>query len=122
MPIHKGADFVVKALEAARAQGNSGRALQILFAKQDQWTRGHSVMSKQVLDVLAGVNGLDVDKVRRDMSNPEFARIAEQDMADAKAVKIMKTPTFFINGKPLGEHGFDQLRAQVKQEIAAQYR
>ena len=122
VPIHKGADFVVKALEAARAQGKFWEALELLFAKQGEWTRGHAVMSKQVLDVLAGVNGLDVDKVRRDIGNPEFARIAEQDMADAKAVKIMQTPTFFINGKPLGEHGFEQLRAQVRQEVAAQYR
>ena len=49
-------------------------------------------------------------------------RIAEQDMADAKAVKVMRTPTFYINGKPLTDHGFEQLRAQVKQELAAQYR
>ena len=68
------------------------------------------------------VGGLDMERLRRDMSNPESARIAEQDMADAKAVKVMQTPTFYINGKPLTEYGFEQLRTRVKQEIAAQYR
>lgn len=122
VPIHRGADFVVKALEAARAQGKFWETLELLFAKQDEWTRHHAVMPKQVLDVLSGINGLDMERLKRDMSNPEFAKIAEQDMADAKAVKIMQTPTFYINGKPLAEHGFEQLRAQVRQEVAAQYR
>ena len=31
----------------------------------------------------------------------------------------MQTPTFCINGKRLTEYGFDQLRAQLKQEIAS---
>jgi protein-disulfide isomerase len=122
VPIHRGADFVVKALEAARLQGKFWESLELLFAKQDEWTRHHAVMPKQVLDTLSGISGLDMERLRRDMSNPEFARIGEQDMADAKAVKIMQTPTFYINGKPLMEHGFEQLRAQIKQEIAAQYR
>jgi len=121
VPIHRGADFAVKALEGARAQGRFWEALEILFARQDEWTRNHAVMPKQVLEVLAGVKGLDMERLQRDMSNPEFARIVEQDMADAKAAKIMQTPTFYINGKPLGEYRLDALRAQVRQEVAAQY-
>jgi len=121
VPIHRGADFVVKALEAARAQGRFWEALDILFAKQDEWTRHHAVMPKQVLDVLSGIGGLDMERLRREMSNPEFARIAEQDMADAKAVKVMQTPTFYINGKALSEYTLEKLRSQVQLEIAAQY-
>ena len=121
VPIHRGADFVVKALEAARAQGRFMEALDILFAKQDEWTRHHAVMPKQVLDVLSGIGGLDMERLRREMSNPEFARIAEQDMADAKAVKVMQTPTFYINGKALSEYTLEKLRSQVQLEIAAQY-
>lgn len=120
--IHRGTDFVVKALEAARLQEQFWESLELLFAKQEEWTRNHAVVPKQVLEVLSGVKGLDMERLKRDMDKPEFARIVEQDMADAKAVKVMQTPTFYINGKPLSEHGFDQLRAQVRQEVAAQYR
>ena len=35
VPIHKGSDFVVKALEAARAHGKFWEGLGLLFAKQD---------------------------------------------------------------------------------------
>ena len=94
VPIHRGADLVVKALEAARRQDRFWESLELLFEKQDEWTRHHTVMPKQVLEALSGVKGLDVDRVRQEMSDPAFARIAEQDMADAKAVKVLQTPTF----------------------------
>lgn len=121
VPRHRGADFVVKALEAARVQGKFEETLEILFAKQDDWTLHHAVVSKQVMEVLATVKGLDMERLRRDMDNPEFVRIAEQDMADAKSVKIMQTPSFYINGKPLAEYSVDGFRAQVRHEVRAQY-
>lgn len=119
--IHKGADFAVKALEAARAQDRYWPAMDILFAKQGEWTRGHAVVPAKVLEVLAAVPGLDMERLKRDMEKPEYAKIVEQDLADAKALKVMQTPTFYINGKPLAQYNFEQLRSQVKQEIAAQY-
>lgn len=121
-PFHKGADDVVKALEAARLQDRFWIALETLFARQAEWTRGHTAVPSQVLAVLAKVPGLDVDRVKRDMQRPEFAAVIEQDMADAKALKLVQTPTFFVNGKPLAKYSFDELRAQVGAEVAARYR
>lgn len=119
--IHKGADFAVRALEAARAQDRYWQALDMLFARQPDWTRGHSVVSAKVLEVLATVPGLDIERLKRDMDKPEYVKIVEQDLADAKALKLMQTPTFYVNGKSLTKHGFDELRALVAQEVAAQY-
>lgn len=119
--IHKGADFAVKALEAARAQDRYWQAMDALFARQDHWTRGHAVVPDKVLEVLGTVPGLDMARLQRDIGNPAYAKIVEQDLADAKALKVMQTPTFYINGKPLSEYRFEQLRAQVRQEVAAQY-
>ena len=42
-------------------------------------------------------------------------------MADAKALKVLQTPTFFVNGRPLKDYGFDQLRALVRDEVKRQY-
>ena len=121
-PFHRGADNVVKALEAARLQDRFWPALETLFAKQAEWTRGHGAMPTQVLAVLATVPGLDVERLKRDMENPAHAKVIEQDMADVKALKLQQTPTFFVNGKPLAKYGFEELRAQVRAEVAAQYR
>ncbi|MEO8484873.1 MAG: thioredoxin domain-containing protein [Betaproteobacteria bacterium] len=121
-PFHRGADYVVKAIEAARLQDRLWPALETLFAKQAEWTRGHGAIPAQVLAVLGGVPGLDIDRLKRDMERPAFAQVIEQDMADVKALKLAQTPTFFINGKPLAKYSFDGLRAQVGAEVAAQYR
>ena len=55
VPIRRGADFVVKALGGGAGAGTLlGGARTFLFAKQDEWTRHHAVLPKQVLDVLSG--------------------------------------------------------------------
>ncbi len=41
-----------------------------------------------------------------------------QDLEDIKAVKLDRTPTFFVNGKPLAEFGPEPLAALVKSEVA----
>ena len=71
--------------------------------------------------MVATVPGIDIDRLKKDIEKPEYAKIVEQDMADAKALKLTQTPTFYVNGKPLAEYTFDALRALVKQEIATQY-
>jgi protein-disulfide isomerase len=121
-PFHKGADYAVKALEAARLQGKYWEALETLFAKQGQWTRGHTALPAQIPVVLASIPGLDVERLKRDIERPELAKLIEQDMADVKAVQLRQTPTFFINGKPLAKYTFEELRAQIGAEVAAQYR
>lgn len=121
-PFHRGSDFVVKALEAVRLQDRFWPALDALFAKQDQWTRGHAALPDQVLAVLGGVPGIDLARLKRDMERPEIAKALEQDIADAKALKLTQTPTFYINGKLLEPFGVEPLRAQVRAAVAAQYR
>jgi len=43
-------------------------------------------------------------------------------LADADTLKVMKTPEFFVNGKPLPSFGFEQLQALVQAELASAYR
>jgi protein-disulfide isomerase len=118
---HRGVDFTVKALEAARLQNRYWEALDTVFAKQDQWTRNHAAIPDLVLKSLDGI-GLDLARLQKDMQNPDIERVLKQDMADAKALKVVQTPTFFVNGKPLREHGFEPLRTLVREEVRAQYR
>lgn len=122
VPIHKGADYAVKAIEAARAQDRYWQVMETLFARQADWTRGHTAVPEKVLEVVASVPGINIDKLKTDMQRPEISRVLEQDMADAKSLKLMQTPTFYINGRPLAKYSFEELKAQVAAEVAAQYR
>ena len=46
------------------------------------------------------VAGPDEARAKREMSLPSIAALLNQDIADAKAVQVRGTPTFFVNGKP----------------------
>jgi len=55
------------------------------------------------------------------MNDPSIQERIAQDLADAKALGVKKTPGFFVNGKPLTRFGRSQLRQLVETEIKANY-
>ena len=120
-PFHEGSVDVVKILEAARKQDKFWQTLETLYAKQDHWVQHHQVQLAQVWDALASV-GLDLERVRQDMNAPEIAAMIAQDMSDAEALKVSKTPEFFVNGRPLPSFGYEPLQALVAEAVAEQYR
>ena len=65
--------------------------------------------------------GLDVERVKVDMRDPRIAAIIEQDLADAEALGVRKTPGFFVNGKPLEPFGARPLAELIKAEIREKY-
>ena len=60
-------------------------------------------------------------RVRADMRDPRISAIIEQDLADAEALGVRKTPGFFVNGKPLETFGQRPLAQLIKAEIRAKY-
>lgn len=55
------------------------------------------------------------------MNAPEIAQRIEQDLSDAKALNVTKTPEFFVNGLPLPSFGLKQLQNLVKQALRSAY-
>ncbi len=119
-PLHEGADYFVKILEAARMQGKFWETLDIMYGSQSHWTHHHVAQPEKIWRFLRMV-GLDIEKIKKDMNNPAIAKVLEQDMADAKALGVKKTPGFFVNGKPLTSFGRSQLRHLVESEIKENY-
>lgn len=117
---HRGADFAVRVLEASRKQGKYWEVLEALFASQSTWAVNHAVQPPLVMASLNGL-GLDMQQLQRDMSAPEVQKLMEQDMADAKALKVAQTPDFYVNGKHLNPIGLDELRNLVRSEVKAAY-
>jgi protein-disulfide isomerase len=115
-PFHMGSDKVVAMLEAARRQGKLWPALEVLFAKQSQWTQHHAANVDEAWRLLGGI-GLNMEQMAFDMTSPEIAKVIAQDLADAKTLNVTMTPEYFVNGKPLPSFGFDQLKALVDDEL-----
>jgi protein-disulfide isomerase len=119
VPFHPGSDQVVAMLESARQQGRYWEALEALLRDQDRWVQNHRANPEQALAVLGGVAGLDIARVKADAAKPEVRAAGEQDLADAKALKVTKTPEYFVNGRPLPRFGLDELKGMVNDALRA---
>ncbi len=115
-PFHKGSDVVIKLLEAAKVQGKFLPVLDAVLEAQPQWA-SHTRPNTELAFLAAEKVGLNMERARVDMISPSLSKILEQEIQDITALKVTKTPTFFVNGKPLPSFGEDQLRLLVKQEL-----
>ena len=115
-PLHQGSDTAVKILEAARMQGQYWPAVERALAGQPQWAAHGNARPELIWDLITDL-GLDMAKARADADSPAAAQLLAQDIADMKALKVDRTPGFFVNGTPLRDFGEAQLRALVDQEI-----
>ncbi|WP_373974297.1 thioredoxin domain-containing protein [Chitinibacter sp. SCUT-21] len=117
-PLHQGADQVVAALEAARKQGKYWEALETLLSTQAQWAINHQADVNRTLPILAQL-GLDMTQLQADMQSPAVQAIVQQDIADAQALGVNKTPSYYVNGQPLQSFGYQQLENLINQALAA---
>jgi protein-disulfide isomerase len=115
-PLHQGSDTAVKILEAARLQGQYWPAVERALAGQPQWAAHGNARPELIWDLITDL-GLDMAKARADADSPAVVQLLAQDIADVKALKVDRTPGFFVNGTPLRDFGEAQLRALVDQEI-----
>jgi len=117
-PFHDGSDQVVAVLEAARKQGKFWPALEVLLATQADWAPHHKPQVALVWKHLDGL-GLNLEQIRADMTAPEINSVIAQDLADARALNVTKTPEFFVNGKPLPSFGYEPLKRLVVEALVS---
>jgi protein-disulfide isomerase len=117
-PFHKGAGAVVAVLEAAKKQGEFWPALEAVLASQADWTRHNTVQVGRIWKHLEGLD-VDLEQMRADMVTPAIARAIAQDLDDAKALRVNKTPTFFVNGQLVLGFGYEPLKARVDEALGS---
>lgn len=114
---HPGSENAVRLLEAARRQNKFEAVLVALLERQSEWASHEGINTARMWELAGGV-GLDIAKAKQDAALPEIDLLIQQDMADAKAAGVTKTPTFFVNGKPLQSFGKQELYDMVVEEAA----
>ena len=115
-PLHHGSDTAVRILEAARLQDKYWEALERALAAQPQWASHDRPQPLLIWDVIGDI-GLDITKARTDADGPAIDQLLRQDIADMQALKVNRTPSFFVNGTPLREFGEAPLKALVGEEL-----
>lgn len=91
LPMHDAARPAAKAALAAEAQGHFWEYHDALFAHQKALNRASLVKYAEAV-------GLDVARFTKDLDDPALEARVAADAADAEALKVKGTPTFFVNG------------------------
>ncbi|MBF0444656.1 MAG: thioredoxin domain-containing protein [Magnetococcales bacterium] len=117
-PFHQGSDYMVKILEASRKQGKFWQTLEAMFVNQSQWASHANPQPNKIWGYLGKIEKLDLNKLGRDLNASEINQTIKQDLQDATALNVTKTPEFFVNGRPLPSFGFKQLNDLVAEELS----
>jgi protein-disulfide isomerase len=115
-PFHQGSDEAVAILEAARSQGRFEAVLDALLQHQPEWAI-HGAPNLALAWQVAANAGLDAGPSVREAAMTRAREVLSQDVADLNTVGVEKTPTFYVNGRPLARFHPDELRSLVQQEI-----
>jgi protein-disulfide isomerase len=117
---HGNSHIAIAALEASRKQGKYWEALELLFNYQPAWGDHHNPQPNLIFDYLSQI-GIDIEKLKADMTDPKIEQMISQEMADLGQLNIRQTPTFFVNGKRVESFGIDYLRAAIEEEVRKTY-
>ena len=113
---HPGSDEAIRVLDAARRQGKFEAVLDALFANQEEWASHSAPNLARAWEIARGA-GVDVAKARVAARDKQADDVLRVDGEDVIALKVERTPTFFVNGRPLINYGPEQLMGLVTEEV-----
>ena len=108
----------LRLLVAASAQNKVHEVLSALFERQQEWA-SHGSPDPARAWKIAGDAGLNIAKAQKDALAENVDHILQQEADDLVALQVLRTPTFFVNGKPLTNFGPQELVDLVKSEVQA---
>ena len=115
-PFHKGSDFAIKLLIGAHKQGKFEETLEFMFNTQQYWVQHHEA-NAQILWRILEKTDLDMEQLAKDVIDVKLDAIVAQDLADAKVLNATKTPSYYVNQKPLQTFGLQQLKDLINSEL-----
>ncbi|MGB0347497.1 MAG: thioredoxin domain-containing protein [Balneolaceae bacterium] len=93
---HPYAQIAARSAEAARVQGKFDEMHDLIFAGQQQWSRGNA---EAIFIGYAESLELDVEKFSADMNSADMNRIVMANRRQGVEIGLSSTPTFVINGE-----------------------
>jgi len=114
---HKNSKYAIKILEASREQNKYEEVLSVIFEKQPLWAQHNNEKPELIWTFLTQIEGLNIDKLKEDMTNPKIDEIINNDAKDARILSVKGTPTIFVNEKKLERLSQKDLFDLVESEI-----
>ncbi|MCL2791299.1 MAG: thioredoxin domain-containing protein [Desulfobulbus sp.] len=111
LPMHPYAEPAALAAIAAQKQGKFWEMHDALF-QTTNW-------SANTIDEAAVRIGLDMEKFRADLANPEVQAQLTKDRSDAMTADVNATPSIFINSRPVKDRALPSLQKMVTEALGA---
>ncbi len=114
--IHPNAQLGAQAAEAAGMQGKFWEMHDILFERQQEWSK--SISPKRYLKEYAKIIGINVDRFMFDMESDKTKEIVDSQYNEAVDLNLPGTPSFIFNGKKIDINTFvnDNLVGDINKE------
>lgn len=100
LPLHGNSVEAAKAAEAAGEQGEFEAMYKALFDNAAEWSH-QETSQREAFFGYAEELGLDMDRFEQVYDDPATLERIEQSAADAEALGVTSTPTFFVDGERL---------------------
>jgi len=114
--IHPGATFAARVVEAAGKQGLFWEMHDRLFEDEPPFSES------QILDMAREI-GLDMERLDRDLADPETLGRVEDDIAEGRRHGVSGTPTIFVDGERYdGAWDFYSLADAFEQPVSERIR
>src|SRR6185312_2055655 len=114
--VHPGATFAARVVEAAGRQGLFWEMHDRLFDDEPPFSEA------QILDMAREV-GLDMERLGRDLADPETLDRVEEDIAEGRRHGVSGTPTIFVDGERYdGAWDFYSLADAFEQPVSERIR
>ncbi len=110
--MHEHARYAAEVAACGHEQGKFWSVVDLLYSEQDELTR-------ERIDKFAETAGLDAVALARCLEDSIGHRIVRADIAEADALGLSSTPSFFINGHYIGSLPKEGLDTLIENELAA---
>jgi protein-disulfide isomerase len=114
---HGNSKLAAQASDAAGLQGKFWEYQELLFLNQKKWSHSQTPATVRFLEYAQDLN-LDLNKFKEDMmNNAERMKTISLDLEDGVKLGVNGTPTFFVNGRMLGQLHPDKLNEMIENEL-----
>ena len=116
--IHPFAEPAARAAESAGQQGKFFEYADILFAKQNEWSK--STNPTGFFKKYAEELGLDLTKFAQHQKSSLLQGNIKANMLEARELGLTGTPSFYLNGVKMEVATFDDFKAKIKAAVNPQ--
>lgn len=122
MAYHPSSVIAIRILEAARKQNLYFDAMTLLFERQHEWGAKHDgtvqgPKERELLNIIAGLPGIDMKRLQEDMKDPAIEKIIENDKKAGTLAGVTGTPTLFVNNKIIDPLSLDMMIQKIDEGL-----